>query len=68
MLKCTGINVTEVSVPGSGNKVGMFTATLAPVDGGPVVRVNGTAGTIVASMGYGKFYDIVEATAPAESE
>lgn len=68
MLKCTGTNVSEVAVPGSKDKVGMFTATLTPLDGGPAVRVSGTAGTIVASMAYGKLYDIVDAAAPAQSE
>lgn len=68
MLKCTGTNVSEVAVPGSADKVGMFTATLTPVDGGPAVRISGATGTIVASMSYGKLYDIVEAAAPAQAE
>jgi hypothetical protein len=68
MLKCTGTNVSEVAVPGSAEKVGMFTATLTPVDGGSAIRVVGSGTTVVATMAYGKLYEIVEATAPAQSE
>lgn len=68
MLKCTGTNVSEVAVPGSAEKAGMFTATLTPLDGGPAVRISGSVGTVVATMSYGKLYDIVEATAPAQAE
>jgi len=68
MLKCTGINVNEVAVPGSTVKAPMYTATLNPTDGGPAIRISGGAGTIVASMIYGKLYDIVEAAPPAQPE
>lgn len=68
MLKCTGINVTEAAVPGSATKVGVYTAVLTPADGGPAVRVSGGVGTAAATMAYGKFYDIVEATAPATAQ
>ncbi|AOH85719.1 hypothetical protein AWL63_19005 [Sphingomonas panacis] len=68
MLKCTGISVNEVAVPGSADKVGMYTATLTPVAGGPAVRVSGTAATAAGSMSYGKLYEIVEAAAPAQAK
>lgn len=61
MLKCTGRNVSEVTVPGQAEKVPMHTATLAdPADPSKTLRIVGGAGTIVATMEYGKIYDIAE--------
>lgn len=63
MYKCTGINVTEVGA----NNTPMTTAILQPVDATDKIndiRILGGAGSIAATMAYGKHYQLAEVETP----
>lgn len=61
---CIGVSVTQVA--SGGVKEPVYNVSLEPAEGGPPIRINGGAGSAVATMSYGAEIEI-SAVAPVEA-